>query len=138
MSPFNFGNLLEIISCSRNNFEFIIWRGNCLTVFFYIFDRGQYKRLWKRALKLFLIFFELDRPILFSSLIQQQIIINMRRAHPIFGPLFSWKSFLNYLFIPPSQICPRNWMLNSRSTIYNCLLTDTGNRRKHFNTRERL
>ena len=75
---------------------------------------GQYKRLHKHSLTLFLI-----------HLAAEQTNVNMRRVHPICGPLFSLKdhSFIIYSFLLDQQVLDTSsWMLNSCSNIRNCSL----------------
>ena len=57
------------------------------------------------------IFFELDRTILSFSP-QQQTTIPLRRAHSIYGPLFSRKSFYYHLFLPPRPTDPQSFKLD--------------------------
>ena len=62
-----------------------------------------------------------------SSLIlaAEQTNINMRRAHPIFEPLFSWEdhSFIIYSFLLDQLVFETSsWMLYSCSNICNCFL----------------
>ena len=55
----------------------------------------------------------------------EQTNINMRRAHPIFGPLFSLEdhSFIIYSFLLDQLVLEASsWMLNSCSNIRNCFL----------------
>ena len=73
---------------------------------------GQYKRQWKCALFLSHIFLEQNGPILLFSLTPTADHITMRRAHPIYGPLFSRKSFLQHLFIPPRPTDPQSFKLD--------------------------
>ena len=58
------------------------------------------------------IFFEQDELILLFSLTPAADHITMRRAHPIYGSLFSSKSFLQHLFIPPRPTDPRSFKLD--------------------------
>ena len=62
-----------------------------------------------------------------SSLIlaAEQTNINMRRAHPILGPLFSLEdhSFIIYSFLIDQLVLEASsWMLNSCSNIRNCFI----------------
>ena len=57
------------------------------------------------------IFFEQDGPILLFSLTPAADHITMRRAHPIYGPLFSRKSLHYHLSIPPRPTDPRGFKL---------------------------
>ena len=62
-----------------------------------------------------------------SSLIlaAEQTNINMRRAHPILGPLFSLEdhSFIIYSFLVDQLVLEASsWKLNSCSNIRNCFL----------------
>ena len=55
----------------------------------------------------------------------EQTNINMRRAHSIFGPLFSLEdhSFIIYSFLHDQLVLEASsWMLNSCSNIHNCFL----------------
>ena len=74
---------------------------------------GQYKRRWKHALFLPSHIFwagRTDPPFLSNS--SSRLPITMRRAHPIYGPLFSRKSFLHHLFAPPRPTDPWSFKLN--------------------------